>query len=66
MDEPFKTLVDALSAPADERSRRFRQLAAEALDRASVCEDKEARAGLINLASKWHDLALEMERTSGN
>jgi hypothetical protein len=65
MDEPFNALTELLdSVPVPERSRRFRAMAVEALQRADACEDQVARAGLVNLATKWHALALEMEHAS--
>jgi len=65
MTEPFNALTEPLDlVPVAERSRRVRAMAVEALARADTCEDPNARAALIDLATKWHALALEMEHAT--
>jgi hypothetical protein len=50
--------------PKAERAERYRRLASEAFQRAEDSEDDELRSGYLSLASGWHSLASELERSS--
>ena len=50
--------------PKAERAERYRRLASEAFQLAEECADDALRAGYISLASGWHSLAFEIERSN--
>ncbi len=50
--------------PLEQRARRYREFAQEALRRASNTRDSDMRAGFLSMAAGWHALAEEIERTA--
>ncbi|HUO93434.1 MAG TPA: hypothetical protein VMU22_10955 [Rhizomicrobium sp.] len=50
--------------PRSERAERYRRLASEAFQLAEDCTDDSLRHGYLSLASGWHSLAFEIERSS--
>ena len=50
------------SLPLTQRLLRYRQLSQEALQKATITENDEMRAGYLSMAAGWHMLATEMER----
>jgi hypothetical protein len=50
--------------PKAERVERYRRLASEAFQLAEDCRDDVLRTGYLSLASGWHSLAFEVERSS--
>jgi hypothetical protein len=58
-----KQLLAAL--PAGERVRRYREMAAFALQRAAESRSARMRAEYLTLASSWQVLALEIEHATG-
>lgn len=50
--------------PKQERAERYRRLASEAFKHAEESKDDELRSGYLSLASGWHSLASELERSS--
>ena len=53
------------SLPAAQRAERYRQFANDALRKAQESTDSERRAEYFSMASSWHAMATEMERTAG-
>jgi hypothetical protein len=51
--------------PAGERVRRYREMAAFALERAAESHSARMRAEYLTLASSWQVLALEIEHSTG-
>lgn len=51
--------------PAGERVRRYREMAAFALQRAADAQSARMRAEYLTLASSWQVLALEIEHSTG-
>jgi hypothetical protein len=52
------------SLSAAERQKRYRELAADALQKAEQDQDSNARLGHITMAAAWQELADETERGS--
>ena len=50
--------------PAGERVRRYREMAAYALERAADARSARMRAEYLTLASSWQVLALEIEHSA--
>ncbi|HUO93433.1 MAG TPA: hypothetical protein VMU22_10950 [Rhizomicrobium sp.] len=51
--------------PAGERVRRYREMAAFALQRAAEARSARMRTEYLTLASSWQVMAIEIEHTSG-
>lgn len=51
--------------PLEQRLKRYREFADEALRRAMHAHDVEARAGFVSMAAGWRCLAGEIERVMG-
>jgi hypothetical protein len=49
--------------PAKERAERYRQFATEAMLKAQAAPDHEQRAKFLTMASGWHKMASEAERS---
>jgi hypothetical protein len=54
------------SLPSEQRAERYRQLANDAMQKAQGTSDPERRAEYITMATSWHNLAVETERTIRN
>jgi hypothetical protein len=50
------------SFSSQERAARYRQFAAESLQRATETESVSAKAGHVDMAARWDSLAQEIER----
>ena len=51
------------SLPPAERAECYRQFARSAVRKAQAVTDEEYRAEYLTMASGWHSLALEIERS---
>ena len=60
---PVGRLLAAL--PPVERARRYREFANKAMQKAQGAGDDEQRMEYLTMASGWHSLALEIERSAG-
>lgn len=49
--------------PSKEQAERYRQLATEAMQKAQTAPDHEHRAKYLTMASGWHNMASEIERS---
>ncbi len=58
---PQGQLLTAL--PSKERAERYRQFATEAMQKAQATPDHEQRAKYLTIASGWHNVASEIERS---
>lgn len=61
LDLDQRAYLDAL--PVKERLVRYRQLARDTLIQAFAATDPQARADFLSMASSWHALAAELEKT---
>jgi hypothetical protein len=52
------------SLSGQERLKRYRQFAEEALEKANEAGEAEMRTGFLTMAAGWHALACEIERSA--
>lgn len=67
MEKPKPLLGGSLEdLPIEERVRRYRKLAEEALRQASQATDPKVRSSRLAEAMGWHNLATEIQKNADN